>query len=83
LGKLKGHAVNEGGGAVRVYNDGDASWSNCDVKKPDGSHFVMGALKGRDSDSIANGRFRKEAEAKKDLFLELQCDQGQLKIKAN
>ena len=83
VGKIKGHAVNEGGGAVRVYNDGDASWSNCDVRKPDGNHYVMGQLKGRDSDGIANARFRKEAEAKKDLFLTMVCDEGQLKIKAN
>jgi hypothetical protein len=82
-GKLKGHAVNEGGGAVRVHNDSNDSWSNCDVIKPDGSHYVMGSLKSRDSDGIANGRFRKEAEAKKDLFLEMNCDEGQLKIKAN
>lgn len=83
VGKLKGHAVNEGGGAVRVYNDSDASWSNCDVKKPDGSHYVISQLKARDSDGIANARFRKEAEPKKDLFLEMVCDEGQLRIKAN
>jgi hypothetical protein len=83
VGKIKGHAVNEGGGAVRIYNDGDASWANCDIRKPDGHHYVLGQLKGRDSDGIANARFRKEAEAKKDLFLTMVCDEGQLKIKAN
>lgn len=82
IGKLKGHAVNEGGGRVTIYNDGDASWSNCDVKKPDGTHYVLGGLKGHDSDGIAAGRFKKEAEPKKDLYLEMVCDEGQLKIKA-
>mgnify|MGYP001599882291 CR=1 FL=1 len=83
VGKLKGHAVNEGGNSVTVYNDSDTSWSNCDVKKPDGSHFVVGNLKGRDHDGISGGRFRKEAEEKKDLWLTLECREGQLKVKAN
>lgn len=82
-GRLKGHAIAEKNGSVVVHNDSDVDWSTCDVRKPDGSHYVLDGLKARDRDGINAGRFKKEPEPKKDLFLDLVCREGSLRVKAN
>jgi hypothetical protein len=76
-GTLKGYATNEGGGAVLLYNQNDTAWTGCDVRKPDGTHYVLGTLKGRSSDSIAGGRFKKE-ESNVAKWVELRCAEGVL-----
>jgi hypothetical protein len=76
-GSLKGYARNEGG-AIFVFNQMDSAWTACDVRKPDGSHYVLGTLKGHADDSIAKGRFRKE-EDNKPKWIELRCREGELK----
>lgn len=80
VGSLKGYAVNEGGGSVVVYNSGGSAWTNCDVKKPDRSHYVLGTLKGGANDSINKGRFVKEAEGPLS-WLDLRCKEGYLRQK--
>lgn len=76
-GSLKGYATNEGRGGVIVHNQHDTAWTGCDVRKPDGSHYVLGTLKGRASDSIAGGRFVKEENAGS-KWVELRCSEGML-----
>jgi hypothetical protein len=75
-GSLKGYATNEGKGSVMLYNNNDTAWTSCDVKKPDGTHYVLGTLKGHDSDSIDRGRFIREASAPGKEWIELRCQQG-------
>jgi hypothetical protein len=76
-GKLKGYATNDKGSVV-IYNNTETAWTACDVSKPNGSHFVLGTLKGHDHDSIDRGRFVKEAEAAAKGSIELRCKEGQL-----
>jgi hypothetical protein len=78
VGRLKGYAVNEGKGSVVVYNSGDTAWTQCDVKKPDRSHYVLGTLKGHANDGINGGRFKKEAEAPIS-WLDIRCKEGWLR----
>ncbi len=81
VGKLKGYATDDGKGSVVIYNNNDTGWTTCDVKKPNGTHYVLGNLKGHDHDSIDRGRFKKEAEPAKDQWLELRCKEGELHTK--
>jgi hypothetical protein len=83
VGNLKGYVTNEGKGSVMVYNNNDTAWTACDVKKPDGTHYVLGTLKGHDSDSIDRGRFIKEAKAPGKEWIELRCKQGTLHTALN
>ncbi len=76
-GKLKGYAVNNGGSVV-VYNQNDTAWTACDVRKPNGTHYVLGTLKGHQDDSIDKGRFKKE-EDNKPKWIEMRCKEGQLR----
>jgi hypothetical protein len=78
VGGLKGYAVNEGGGSVVIYNSGETAWTQCDVKKPDRSHYVLGTLKGHANDGINGGRFKKEAEGPIS-WLEIRCKEGWLR----
>ena len=78
VGSLKGYAVNEGGGSVVVYNSGDTAWTQCEVKRPDRGHYVLGTLKGHANDGINGGRFKKEAEPPIS-WLDLRCKEGWLR----
>lgn len=78
VGSLKGYAVNEGKGSVVVYNSSETAWTQCDVKKPDRSHYVLGTLKGRANDGINGGRFKKEAEPPIS-WLDIRCKEGFLR----
>jgi hypothetical protein len=75
-GSLKGYARNDGGGIV-LYNQMETAWTACDVRKPDGTHYVLGTLKGHSDDSIAKGRFKKEAD-NKPKWIEMRCKEGGL-----
>lgn len=75
-GKLKGYATNNGGSVI-VYNQNDTAWTSCDVRKPNGTHYVLGNLKGHSDDSIDKGRFKKE-EDNKPKWIELRCKEGEL-----
>jgi len=77
-GKLKGYATNEGKGTIVLYNQNDSAWTSCDVAKPDGTHYVLGSLKGHNNDSVNGGRFIKEDEARAQQWLELRCKEGVL-----
>jgi len=77
VGKLKGYATNDKG-SLAIYNSTDTAWTACDISKPDKTHFVMGTLKGHDSDTINRGNFKKEAEAKAPNWIELRCNEGVL-----
>jgi hypothetical protein len=74
-GSLRGYATNEGRGSVMVYNQSETAWTGCDVRKPDGTHYVLGNLKGHQSDSIDRGRFKKEEDASP-KWIELRCKEG-------
>ena len=78
VGSLKGYAVNDGRSDVVVYNSSESAWTQCDVKKPDRSHYVLGTLKGHDHDSINGGRFKKEAEGPIS-WLDIRCKEGWLR----
>ena len=70
--------MNEGKGGVVVYNSGEAARTQCDVRKPDRSHCVLGSLKGHANDSINGGRFKRAAEASIS-WLDLRCKEGWLR----
>lgn len=76
-GSLKGYARNDGGGII-LYNQMETAWTACDVRKPDGTHYVLGTLKGHSDDSIAKGRFKKE-EDNKPRWIEMRCKEGELR----
>lgn len=80
VGSLKGYATNEGRGSVVVFNQNETAWTSCDVRKPDGTHFVLGNLKGHQSDSIDRGRFVKEEDASP-KWIELRCKEGELRTR--
>lgn len=82
VGSLKGYATNEKGSVV-VFNQANSGWTACDVKKPDGTHYVLGTLKAGDNDSIDKGRFAKEQEAKVQEWMELRCAQGAFRANAD
>jgi hypothetical protein len=73
---LAGFAERDGA-RVTVHNTGETTWTRCDVRKPDGSHYVMSALKGHDQDSIRGGAFDKDT-AEKPRSLTLTCKEGEL-----
>lgn len=75
---LSGYAERDGS-RVTVHNDGNAPWSRCDVRKPDGSHYVMGTLKAHDTDSARGGAFKKENDPGVTSLM-LVCTQGQLSL---
>ena len=75
-GTLKGYARNDGGGVI-LYNQMESAWTACDVRKPDGTHYVLGTLKGHADDSIAKSRFKKE-EDNKPKWIEMRCREGEL-----
>lgn len=81
-GGLKGYAENMGSGRVDVHNTGDVTWQRCDVKKPNGTHFLLASLKPRDKETIRSGAFVKEAEQAPPPATELSltCKQGRMKI---
>jgi hypothetical protein len=75
-GPLKGYAESDGS-RVTVHNTGDTTWNRCDVRKPDGTHFVMGKLEARDQNSIRGGAFNKDAEPEIPITsLFVRCKQG-------
>lgn len=76
-GSLKGYAKRDGSGLF-LYNQMETAWTACDVRKPDGTHYVLGTLKGHDDDSIAGNRFKKE-EDNKPKWIEMRCNEGELK----
>ena len=77
-GALKGYVENAGGGRVIVHNASDLAWSRCDVRKPDGSHYVLGSLKAKDQESIRSGLFAKEAVAEIPITsVHVSCKQGE------
>lgn len=76
-GSLKGRAE-ERSGRTFLFNDSDLDWSNCEVRRSDGSSFLLGTLKAHESDGTANGRFK---APEVDLMLSLECDQGRLETK--
>lgn len=76
-GTLKGYARNEGGGII-LFNQMETAWTACDVRKPDGTHYVLGTLKGHNDDSVAKGRFKKE-EDNRPKWIELRCKEGELR----
>jgi hypothetical protein len=77
-GHLTGYATDDGKGSIVLYNQNETAWTACDVIKPNGTHYVLGTLKGHDSDSIDRGRFKKEAEAPVAKWVELRCQEGVL-----
>jgi hypothetical protein len=78
-GTLKGRADGRDG-RIFVSNDSEENWSNCEIRKPDGTRFMMGTLKAHDTDGIANGRFKTPDN---ELVLSIDCDQGHLETKVN
>jgi len=76
-GSLKGYAKRDGSGLF-LYNQMETAWTACDVRKPDGTHYVLGTLKGHTDDSIAGSRFKKE-EDNKPKWIEMRCKEGELK----
>ncbi len=74
--QLKGFAEKDGS-RVMVTNSGETPWTQCDVRKPDGSHYVMGTLKPHDRDSARGGAFVKEPDGTPKT-LTLTCREGQL-----
>lgn len=81
-GELKGYAENMGSGRVDLHNTSDVTWQRCDIKKPNGTHFVLASLRPRDKETIRSGAFVKEAEqsAPPATELAINCKQGRLKI---
>jgi hypothetical protein len=79
-GTLKGYARNDNG-TVILYNQMERAWTACDVKKPDGTHYVLGTLKGHEDDSINKGRFKKEEREDDNppRWIEMRCKEGELK----
>jgi len=75
-GKLKGYATNDGGGII-LYNQMETAWTSCDIRKPNGTHYVLSHLKGHSDDSVAKNRFKKE-EDNKPKWIELRCKEGEL-----
>ncbi len=76
-GSLKGYARRDGSGLF-LTNQMETAWTACDVRKPDGTHYVLGTLKGHSEDSIAGNRFKKE-EDNKPKWIEMRCKEGELK----
>ncbi|MBK7857440.1 MAG: hypothetical protein IPJ65_02220 [Archangiaceae bacterium] len=79
-GTLKGYARNDGGSII-LYNQMERAWTACDVRKPDGTHYVLGTLKGHQDDSINKGRFKKEERDGDNApkWVEMRCREGELK----
>lgn len=68
------------GSRVTINNSGDTEWTRCDVRKPDGTHYVMGRLKAHDRDSARGGAFQKSNDAPKPpRWLTLTCKEGSLR----
>ena len=80
-GTLKGYAENAGGGRVVVYNSSNKPWNRCDVRKPDGSHFVLGTLDARDQNSIRPALFTQEAVREIPInSVHIRCAQGEAEL---
>jgi hypothetical protein len=77
-GTLKGYAENDSG-SVTIHNKAETAWTACDVRKPDGTHYVLGTLKGHAEDGIAKRRFKKEDASRKPGWIEMRCKQGELR----
>ncbi|MBJ6764427.1 hypothetical protein JGU66_26955 [Myxococcaceae bacterium JPH2] len=73
---LKGYAVGDGD-RVTVFNQSDKDWTQCDVRKPDGSHYVLGNLEAGDQNSIRGGLFKKDPKPGVQ-WLKLICAEGEL-----
>ena len=56
-GALKGYVEDAGGGRIILYNTGDRDWHRCDVRKPEGTHYVIEKLSARDQESVRSGLF--------------------------
>lgn len=67
------------GSRVTINNTGNTEWTRCDVRKPDGTHYVMGRLKAHDRDSARGGAFVKAPEETKPRWLTLTCKEGSLR----
>ncbi len=75
---LSGYAERDGARVV-IHNDGETPWSRCDVRKPDGSHSVIGTLKAHDTESTRGSAFKKENDPGVTSLM-LVCAQGQLSL---
>lgn len=70
---LVGHVVAGGAGGVFLHNDGDTDWTQCDLIKPNGNHFLQGTLRAHSSDSVRGGLFRPPTGPE---LIVLTCAQG-------
>jgi eukaryotic-like serine/threonine-protein kinase len=83
---LSGHATFGGAGPwklMRVWNDGDGSWSNCRMALMPGNRvYQMPKLRGRDVESVALSNFKWQGpEVDVDhTWLDVRCAEGSAKF---
>lgn len=70
---LVGHVVAGGAGGVFLHNDGDTDWTQCDLIKANGNHFLQGTLRAHSSDSVRGGLFKPPTGPE---LIVLTCAQG-------
>ncbi len=70
---LVGRAEGGRGGGIRLFNESDRDWTQCDLIKANGTHFFQGTLKARAGDSVRAGLFRPPSGPE---IIVLTCAQG-------
>ncbi|MBK7859419.1 MAG: hypothetical protein IPJ65_12510 [Archangiaceae bacterium] len=72
---LRGFAESGRGGGIILHNNGNLDWSQCDLIKPDGTHFVQGSLRAHADDTIRGSLFKPPTGPE---IITLTCAQGAL-----
>jgi hypothetical protein len=72
---LHGFAESGRAGGILLHNRGNTDWSQCDLIKPDGTHFIQGELRAHADDSIRGGLFKRPTGPE---LITLTCAQGAL-----
>jgi len=75
---LKGHAEMGAFSRVWLYNDSATTWSNCELRLPNNTHFKIESIRGRENDKVRLGAFEPDGPLK-DVPINsvtVKCDQG-------
>lgn len=64
------------GSRLLVHNDGDESWTACDIRFPDGRSYLAGLVPAHGAEGIMMVKFSRPAEPRIDHVV-VKCDQGE------